>query len=285
MSFINKVLKNHLSILCYTFFLFFTALLNAQVGVGTTSPKGALDVTSTTTGFLMPRIVLTATNVSSPVTNPNGPALEIGTMVFNTNTTAGTYGVIPGLYFWDGVKWVSQIHRNYKTSFSQSDALTVATTSGAYSNITGLNAKTFIAPYDGEYQIIFSGYLGATPVFKKTTNVGASRDIDGYAATGFVEGNFRLTVNGTNYDKYSYSISLYRSSNGANGSGGSDLYQLFNEVTIIVTINLTSGATCTLNGAYTGADNDNTTTPNPHVVGSLGTLGNKCEINIAYMGK
>ncbi|RTY95932.1 hypothetical protein [Flavobacterium sp. GT3R68] len=266
-------------------FSFFTISFYAQVGVGTTLPKGALDITSATTGFIMPRIALTATNVSAPVTNPNGVTLEVGTMVFNTNTTAGTYGVIPGLYFWDGVKWVSQIHRNYKTSFTQSAVLSVASTAATYSNIVGLNSKSFIAPYDGEYQIIFSGYLGATPVNKKTTNVGASKDIDGYAATGFVEGNFRLTVNGTNYDKYSYSVSLYRSSNGSNGSGGSDLYELFNEITIIVTINLTAGATCNLNGAYTGADDDNTTTATPHVIGSLGSLGNKCEINVAYMGR
>lgn len=277
--------KTLLKLRLIALFSFLTISLYAQVGVGTTVPKGALDITSATTGFIMPRIALTATNTSAPVTNPNGVTLEVGTMVFNTSTTAGTYGVIPGLYFWDGVKWVSQAHRSYKTSFTQNSILTVASSAGIYSNILGLNSKSFIAPYDGEYQIIFSGYLGATPVNKKTTNIGAAKDIDGYAATGFVEGNFRLTVNGTNYDKYSYSVSLYRSGNGSSGSGGSDLYELFNEVTIIVTVNLTAGTTCSLNGAYTGAADDNTTTSSPHVVGSLGALGNKCLINVAYIGR
>jgi hypothetical protein len=276
--------RTHLKLIFFMFLLFFTSFLNAQVGVGTTTPKAALDITSTTTGFLMPRIALTATNVTT-ITNPNGGALEVGTMVFNTNTTAGTCGVIPGLYYWDGTKWVSQTHRNYKTSFTQNSTLTVATSSGTYTNIPGLNSKSFTAPYDGEYQIIFSGYLGATQVNNKTTDLGSSDDINGYAASGFVEGNFRLTVNGTNYDKYSYSVSLYRSGTGTDGAGGSDLYELFNEVTIIITVNLTAGSTCNINGAYTGASDDNAISTSPHVVGSLAALGNKCEINVAYMGK
>lgn len=280
-----KSQKIYFSLLFLVLTILSSNYTNAQVGVGTTVPKAALDVTSATTGFLMPRIALTASNVQTPVVNPNGGALEIGTMLFNTATTTGTYGVIPGLYFWDGGKWINEVHRNYNTNFVQTADLNVATSSGVYTNITGLNAKSFVAPYDGQYQIIFSGYLGATTVNNKTTNVGGGKDINGYAATGFVEGNFRLNVNGTNYDKYTYAVSMYRSSNGAGGAGGSDLYELFNEITIIVTVNLTAGSTCNLNSSYTGASDDNVTSSTPHVVGKLAVLGNKCEINVAYIGK
>lgn len=268
------------------FLLLFCVSVYSQVGIGTTTPKGALDITHSTNGFLMPRVVLTATNVSAPVVNPAGGALEVGTMVFNTNTTAGTFGVIPGLYYWDGAKWVYQFHRNYKTNFSQSSDLTLATSSGAYTNIPGLNNKSFVAPYDGEYQIIFTGYLGAPTVSDNTTNLPSSRDISGYSATAFVEGIFRLTVNSINYDKYSYSISLYRSGSGTNGTGGTDLFELFNEVNIIITVNLTAGSTCNLNAAYTGASDDNASTALPHIVGSTTSgLGNKCEVNISYIGR
>lgn len=277
--------KVYFGIFFFVLAIFSSNITNAQVGVGTTAPKAALDVTSTTTGFLMPRIALSATNVQSPVVNPNGGVLEIGTMLFNTATTSGTYGVIPGLYFWDGGKWVSQIHRYYETTFFQNADLNVASSSSVYTNIPGLNAKSFVAPYDGEYQIIFSGYLGSTTVNNKTTNVGNGKDINGYAATGFVEGNFRLNVNGTNYDKYTYSVSMYRSSTGPNGSGGSDLSELFNEITIIVNVSLTAGATCSLNSSYTGVHDDNATSSAPHVVGKLAVLGNKCELNVTYIGK
>jgi hypothetical protein len=258
----------------------------AQIGIGTPTPKAALDITSTSNGFLMPRVNLTATNVTSPIVNPNGGTLEIGTMVFNINTTVGIYGVSPGVYYWDGSVWSSQTHRYYRTNFTQNSDLRVNKSSGTYTNIPGLNAKNFTAPYTGEYQIIFSGYLGAGQVANKTTNL-SSGDIKGYAAIGYSEGNFRLNLNGTNYNKYSYSLSHYRSDNGAQGSGGSDVYELFNEITIIVTVNLTAGNICTLNASYTGINDDNIeTSPSAHVVGSTTAgLGNLCEVNITYLGR
>lgn len=81
----------------------------AQVGVGTTTPNGALDVTSTTNGFVPPRVALTATNVGAPIVNPNGGGNPIaGTVVYNT-ATAGTSpnNVAPGLYYWNGTRWVA----------------------------------------------------------------------------------------------------------------------------------------------------------------------------------
>jgi len=127
-------------------FSFFTISFYAQVGVGTTVPKGALDITSATTGFVMPRIALTATNVSAPVTNPNGLTLEVGTMVFNTATTAGTYGVIPGLYFWDGTQWVSQFHKYFKKKFtSQLHLISFSPTASVSPGIASSEAIAFAA--------------------------------------------------------------------------------------------------------------------------------------------
>ena len=93
-------------------FIFFTILYsgvsNAQVGVGTTTPAGALDVRSTTNGFIPPRVSLTATNVAAPVVNPQGGALVAGTTVWNI-ATAGTSpnNVAPGLYYWNGTRWIA----------------------------------------------------------------------------------------------------------------------------------------------------------------------------------
>ena len=88
--------------------LFISVNMTAQVGVGTTTPAGALDVNSTTNGFIPPRVALTATNVAAPVVNPQGGALVAGTIVWNT-ATAGSMpnNVAPGLYYWDGTRWVS----------------------------------------------------------------------------------------------------------------------------------------------------------------------------------
>lgn len=257
-------------ILLCTMFIFLQHFTFAQVGVGTTTPKAALDVTSASQGFLMPRVLLTATNVALPVLNPAGGALEIGTMVFNTNTTAGTFGVSPGVYYWDGTNWVSQIHRYFEQKFVQTADLTIATSSGTYTNVTGLNAKTFTAPYTGKYSIVFTGYLGAGTV-----------DVNS-AKTGFVEGNFRLRVAAVatnDYFKYSHSESFY------NSDSSTDYYELFNETNINTTVTLTAGQVCTLTASYTGIADDNITEANPHVIGKGTAMGNYCEINVMYIGR
>ncbi len=72
-----------------------------QVGIGTTAPNGALDVTSTTDGLLIPRIALSATNVAT-VTTPT-----VSELVYNTFTSApGPNQVIAGYYYWNGSLWI-----------------------------------------------------------------------------------------------------------------------------------------------------------------------------------
>ena len=77
--------------------------VSAQVGIGTTTPRGALEINSSTNGFLAPQVALTSTTISAPVVNPqdNGSPLS-GTLVYNTNTAGD---VTPGYYFWSGTEW------------------------------------------------------------------------------------------------------------------------------------------------------------------------------------
>jgi len=75
----------------------------AQVGIGTPTPSTSaqLEVNSSTRGFLPPRVALTATNATSPITSP-----VAGLLVYNT-ATDGTApnNVTPGFYYYDGVRW------------------------------------------------------------------------------------------------------------------------------------------------------------------------------------
>jgi hypothetical protein len=83
--------------------LILSANLNAQIGIGTTSPAASaqLDVTSTTKGVLIPRLALGSITSASPVTSPTTSLL-----VYNT-ATAGTFpnNVTPGYYYWNGTTW------------------------------------------------------------------------------------------------------------------------------------------------------------------------------------
>lgn len=85
----------------------------AQVGIGNTDPNGALDITSTTEGLLIPRVSLTATNVAT-ITTPT-----ISELVYNTSTSAaGPNQVTPGFYYWNGTVWISIKNPNSNKMFS-----------------------------------------------------------------------------------------------------------------------------------------------------------------------
>ena len=83
-------------------------LSTGQLGIGTPTPQGILDITSATNGILVPRVSLGDIITAAPVVNPQGGALVAGTLVWNT-ATAGTFpnNVIPGFYYWNGSIWIS----------------------------------------------------------------------------------------------------------------------------------------------------------------------------------
>jgi len=95
------------SIVSLTLLCFFSIQLSAQVGIGTSTPHASakLEVSSSTQGFLPPRVSLTSTNAASPVTSP-----ETGLLVYNIAPNgSGATAVTPGFYYWGGSAWVRLI--------------------------------------------------------------------------------------------------------------------------------------------------------------------------------
>ncbi len=85
--------RNILSIFVFTAIFTYTTNTRAQVGIGTSSPGASaqLEVSSTTKGFLPPRMTSTQrAAISSP---------SAGLMVYQTDATAG-------LYYFDGSSWL-----------------------------------------------------------------------------------------------------------------------------------------------------------------------------------
>ncbi len=140
-------------------------LLNAQTGIGTTTPNASakLEVYSTDKGFLPPRVTLTATNAASPITNPAN-----GLMVFNTVTAGSSpFQVVPGYYYWDavGLKWVSlsttvgnvQNQAVYRSSSNTNGNSVVSTWNRRFNNIADgdltVTSNTTFALSNGIYKI------------------------------------------------------------------------------------------------------------------------------------
>lgn len=89
-----------------SFILIFSAFHQiswAQVSIGNNSPNASamLEVSSSSKGFLPPRVALSSINDVSTISSP-----ATGLLVINT-ATAGTApnNVFPGYYYYDGTKW------------------------------------------------------------------------------------------------------------------------------------------------------------------------------------
>lgn len=86
--------------------LFIATSLQAQVGISTTSPQAALDVNTSNSGVLIPRVTLVSETDVTTVTSPNAPNIIESTMVYHT----GSVGLVDaGFYFWNGTSWVKLV--------------------------------------------------------------------------------------------------------------------------------------------------------------------------------
>ena len=128
-----------------------TAGLYAQnVGIGTDTPdqSAKLDVTSTNTGVLVPRILLTDVTLAAPVTAP-----ATGLLVWNTNA-AIVGGSGAGFYYWNGIQWQeisAGDHNTLDEAYDEGGA-------GAGRAITASNGSVAVNGTDG---LVVTGTLGS----------------------------------------------------------------------------------------------------------------------------
>lgn len=100
------------TLIIFLVFVFFNTAGYSQVGIGTVSPYAALDITSSDSGLLIPRVDLNSISDVTTVINPNGHNLVEGTMVYNT----GNGGLATqGFYYWQDSQW-NQVARANQSS-------------------------------------------------------------------------------------------------------------------------------------------------------------------------
>lgn len=168
-------MKNNLPQLLLAFFLFLIASnADAQnIGINNPAPDASavLDISSTDKGLLVPRVALSATNLTAPVTAP-----ATGLMVFNT-VIAGVFpnNVTPGYYFWSGTNWLRFDTGNLNKDWS-------------LSGNTGTNFLTN-----------FIGTTDAQPLSFRVSNTrsGLIHHTNGNTFLGFQTGNVSTGTNNT----------------------------------------------------------------------------------------
>jgi hypothetical protein len=201
-----------------------------NVGINATganpNASAMLDVSSTNSGLLIPRVALTASNAAGPITTP-----ATSLLVYNT-ATAGTApnNVTPGFYYWNGTAWVA--------------LLANAGTNGGW-NLTG-NSGTdatlnFLGTTD-DHQVVFKSNnanyaqmgsrqtLGLVDVYpdytdgtEKVTLLHSSLQFEAPAASFYkpkfftdANGNFRMKGSSAGTDLFEFGAT------GANNGGGLD---------------------------------------------------------------
>jgi len=220
----------------------------AQIGVGNTNPQAMLDVSSTNSGVLIPRVTLTKLDVMAPVVSASNSEL-----VYNDTATPSSTSIpkhlrlVKGYYYWDATNsiWVHIADDvkvpSFNETFVQSTQLEI--TGSSFMNIPGMN-NTFTAPYDGTYQIVFTGGYGVGNVNSTTHKF----------EVGLGEATFRLVVDGANTDRVVGSRSYYFN------TGGTQYANLIQWVTIYKNVYLTAGQSCTVNAQIQEFAKDNLAT-------------------------
>jgi hypothetical protein len=185
--------------------LAFSNSIFSQVGIGTTNPASSaeLDVTSTTKGFLPPRMTATErAAISSPVA---------GLMVYQSDGTSG-------LYYFTGSAWVYIINATGSTLPVANGGTGVTTSTGTGSVVLS-NSPTLVTPVIGAAtgtSLSVSGQLtstiatGTAPLVVTSTTPVANLSIGGNAATATTATSATSATTATNL---------------AGGLGGSIPYQ------------------------------------------------------------
>lgn len=268
--------------------LFCSMSIIAQVGIGTDSPRGALDIFSSTQGLVYPVVELARTDVQTMI-NPSGAVnIEPGTTVFNSITAdEGIYSIYPGMYTWDGVEWIPQFNkRDYKLVEQTADLRT-----GSHDGVYGTGGdqdivfsdNSFVPRNYGNYKVLVTIHYAAGAVDPQSGPL--------YVNFAANEGDFDFTFNGTTTTRSVGSYSGYNNDKMFNGGSALVFDNQFKQTTFSMIEELNRGVsypfTLTFNQEYSDGIKSDGDGPSGndgrgyiHMNGAV-----KCTVEFVYAGK
>lgn len=225
-----------------------------QVGLTGTTPRGALDLgSSSTMGFVFPRVALTDA-ASATITAPDGSAIVVGTVVYNTTANgSGNNRVYPGLYVWTGSKWTNQTSRKDYTIRMQNATLRTGSDDITYGDQSvSFNNNTFTPLYSGDYKVLVHVHYGGGDVDDPDT--GSSQ----YVNMNKQEGVMTFTLNGTDH---TYTLNTYAAKNYIPGSDITNNTNLtydneINQMNFVFVESFTEGTSYSFSLTMNQADSD-----------------------------
>lgn len=247
-----KTIHKHILLTSLVFLLLASAAMEAQVGIAINSPKGALDLNSTTMGVVFPVVALVDANTQT-VVNPNGANIVPGTTVYNTTILEdGADSLYPGVFTWKGSKWTSLREKKDNALFLQDTD--VRTGSDDIINpVAGkqtipFDSNTFTPIYTGRYAIHLVVHFG-----------GGNLDASSMSASQFVnfakeEGEFEFIFNGTTYTIDLSSYSAYNNDSSFNGGSLRLSTNIFNQIGYDYVEVLTAGTPYVFSLTFNQAD-------------------------------
>ena len=184
-------MKRLITLIC----IFSSTQLTAQTGIGTTTPNASakLDVSSSTLGFLPPRVTLTAVNTFSPIVGSSSAAT--GLLVYNL----GSVGLQAGYYYWNGSSWAT-----IATASSPDQTVNYVSVGSIYlTGVGGSQDLVFPTNYGGNIPYntstgVFTLSANKTYLFQAQVRVNAPSAGGSYIEYGFDDAvSNALLVNGT----------------------------------------------------------------------------------------
>lgn len=148
--------------------IFCSTTFAQNVAINTTgavaNSSAILDVSSTNTGLLVPRLSLTMTTAAAPVT---APATSL--LVYNTATVAD---VTPGYYYWNGVMWVRLDSNENDWLLNGNAGTNDPAVPGTYgTSLIGAN-ENWMGTSDGNDVVIGTNNIERLRIKQTTGNVG-----------------------------------------------------------------------------------------------------------------